>query len=54
VHVNTYHRDEVRSFIASYGFEVTLHVDDYSGGQPQQVIDHPHWWTFVEAVRRPA
>jgi cyclopropane fatty-acyl-phospholipid synthase-like methyltransferase len=54
VHVNTYHRDEVRSFIASYGFEVTLHVDDYSGGQPQQVIDHPHWWTFVEAVRTPA
>ncbi len=52
VHVNTYHRADIGRFIEDYDFEVTFHVDDFCGGQPQQVIDRPHWWTFVEAVRR--
>ena len=51
VHVNTYNREEIASFIRSYGYEVTFHVDEFTGGLPQQVIDHPHSWTFVEAVR---
>ena len=54
VHVNTYDRNDVIRFIESYGFNVTVHVDEHSGGASQQVIDHPHWWTFIEAVRRPA
>lgn len=52
VHVNTYARDEIKGFIESYGYDVALHVDEHSGGQRQQVIGHPHWWTFVEAVRK--
>lgn len=52
VHVNTYDRAEISGFIHSYGYDVVLHVDDHSGGEPQQVIGHPHWWTFVEAVRK--
>ncbi len=52
VHVNTYARAEITQFIESYGFDAVIHVDDYSGGCPQAVIDHTHWWTFVEAVRK--
>jgi SAM-dependent methyltransferase len=54
VHVNTYARAEITQFIESYGYDAVVHVDDYSGGQPQDVIDHAHWWTFVEAVRKAA
>jgi SAM-dependent methyltransferase len=54
VHVNTYAREEIDAFIRSYGFEVNFHIDDYTGGKPQQVIDNPHWWMFVEAVRMAA
>jgi SAM-dependent methyltransferase len=54
VHVNTYSRAEITSFIEGYGYDVEIHVDEHSGGRPQQVIDHPHSWTFVEAVRRTA
>lgn len=52
VYVNTYQRDEVRRFVEQYGYDVAFHVDEHSGGQPQHVIDHPHWWTFLEAIRR--
>lgn len=52
VHVNRYARAELAAFIESYGFEVRFHVDEHSGGRPQNVIDHPHWWTFVEAIRK--
>ena len=51
VHVNTYARTEITRFIESYGYTVRIHVDEHTGGQPQLVIDHPHSWTFVEAVR---
>jgi len=52
VHVNTYARDEIEAFIRGYGYHVSFHTDEYTRGQPQQVIDNPHWWTFVEAVRQ--
>ena len=52
VHVNRYSRAELVAFIEGYGFDVRVHTDEHSGGQPQNVIDHPHWWTFIEAVRK--
>jgi predicted RNA methylase len=52
VHVNTYARDDIRAFIEAYGFDIIFHTDEYTGGVPQDVIGHPHWWTFVKAVRR--
>jgi SAM-dependent methyltransferase len=52
VHVNTYSRTEIADFARSYGFDVTFHVDEHSGGRPQDVIGYPHWWTFARAVRR--
>lgn len=51
VHVNRYDRAEIADFIRSYGYRVTFHVDEFTGGVAQDVIGHPHWWTFVEAVR---
>jgi SAM-dependent methyltransferase len=51
VHVNTYDRAEIADFIGSYGYHAAFHVDDFTGGVAQDVIGHPHWWTFVEAVR---
>lgn len=52
VHVNAYDRAEITRFIEGYGYDVSIHVDEHGSGRPQQVIDHPHWWTFVEAVRK--
>jgi len=51
VHVNTYRREDVREFIESYGFDVVFEKDEFTNGEPQLVIDHPHWWTFVKATR---
>ena len=51
VHVNTYDRTEITSFIKSYGFAVQEVVDIRSGGDPEMVIGHPHYWTFLVATR---
>jgi ubiquinone/menaquinone biosynthesis C-methylase UbiE len=51
VHVNHYDRAEFEAFIRGYGFDVRLIEDRRSGGQPELVIDHPHYWTFVLAER---
>jgi ubiquinone/menaquinone biosynthesis C-methylase UbiE len=51
VHVNHYDRDEVQAFIRGYGFTPHLIEDRRSGGQPEMVIGHPHYWTFVLAER---
>jgi ubiquinone/menaquinone biosynthesis C-methylase UbiE len=51
VHVNAYDLDETCDFIRSYGFEPTVVMDRRSGGEPELVIGHPHYWTFVVAVR---
>ncbi len=52
VHVNTYRREEIADFIDAYGFDVAFVQDEYTKGEPQLVIDHPHWWTFATATRR--
>ena len=52
VHVNAYATADVTAFVESYGFDVTTVEDRHSGGQPQAVIDYPHYWTFFVAVRR--
>jgi SAM-dependent methyltransferase len=51
VHVNAYDIDEICAFIRSYGFDPDVVADDRSGGQPELVIGHPHYWAFVLAVR---
>jgi len=51
VYVNAYDAGEVESFIASRGFRVEHIVDRRTGGSPELVIGHPHWWTFFRAVR---
>lgn len=51
VYVNAYPLSEFKAFIESYGFRVTQLEDQYTGGRPQTVIDHPHWWTFFLAER---
>lgn len=53
VHVNTYAAAEVLEFVRSYGFEPRLVTDRRTGGQPELVIDYPHYWTFLVAERRP-
>ena len=49
VHVNAYDTDELMSFMESYGFQVERVVDRRTGGEPELVIDYPHWWTFFVA-----
>src|SRR5260370_1351646 len=51
VHVNAYDAGELEAFIASHGFRVERIIDRRSGGSPELVIGHPHWWTFFHAVR---
>jgi len=52
VHVNRYDAAEIAAFMGTYGFDVETIVDRRSGGAPEMVIGHPHWWTFFRAVRR--
>ena len=52
VHVNAYDIDEVAGFITDHGFDVSTVVDRRSGGAPEMVIGHPHYWTFLVARRR--
>ena len=54
VHVNHYDLDEVCAFIRSYGFDVKPVLDLRTGGKPEDVIGHPHYWTFLVADRLPS
>ncbi|MGI9538874.1 MAG: class I SAM-dependent methyltransferase [Miltoncostaeaceae bacterium] len=49
VHVNTYAVDDVRALLGELGFSSTVVVDERTGGQPENVIDHEHRWTFLVA-----
>lgn len=51
VHVNAYDRSEWTDFIRSYGYTVREVMDRRTGGTPEMVIDHPHYWTFFIATR---
>jgi ubiquinone/menaquinone biosynthesis C-methylase UbiE len=51
VHVNHYDAEEMKKFIASYGFTVDEIVDRRTNGQPELVIGYPHYWTFLLATR---
>jgi SAM-dependent methyltransferase len=51
VHVNAYDAGELHAFIARSGFAVERFRDERSGGAPELVIGHPHWWTFFRATR---
>lgn len=51
VHVNHYDVDEVCEFIRGYGFRVERVIDERTGGRPELVIGHPHYWTFLVADR---
>lgn len=51
VHVNAYDRAEIVAFIQDRGFAVREVVDRRTNGQPENVIGHPHWWTFLVATR---
>lgn len=52
VHVNRYSRTEVADFLSERGFDTCFVVDDRTGGQPEDVIGHPHHWEFLVARRR--
>ena len=52
VYVNAYPVDEVKAFIGSYGFMVEQVEDRRTSGHPEQVIDYPHYWTFLVAESR--
>ena len=47
VYVNSYDRTEITAFAREYGFSTRFIEDRRAGGQPEMVIDHPHYWTFV-------
>jgi len=51
VYVNSYAVDEIMQFISSYGFDVRQEIDRRTAGKPEMVIDYPHYWTFLVAVR---
>jgi len=54
VHVNAYDTGELARFMESHGFAVERIADRRSGDKPEDVIGHPHWWTFFRAVRKNA
>jgi cyclopropane fatty-acyl-phospholipid synthase-like methyltransferase len=52
VHVNTYSKTELKEFCFKRGFSVEFITDEYTSGQPKNVIDYPHYWTFMLAKRQ--
>ena len=50
--MNAYPLAELVAFIESYGFRVRYVEDRHSGGEPELVIDHPHYRKFFIAERR--
>ena len=52
VHVNAYDIADLTGFIEDHGFTVERITDRRSGGAAEDVIGHPHWWTFFRAVRK--
>jgi SAM-dependent methyltransferase len=52
VHVNTYSKIELRDFCLERGFTVEFITDEYTSGQPQSVVGHPHYWKFMLAKRQ--
>jgi len=52
VHVNHYDLADMTAFIESYGFDVAQVVDRRTGGMPESVIGHDHYWKFLVATRR--
>ncbi len=51
VYVNTYSISEVLAFIQSYGFSAQIVEDRRTRGNPELVIDYPHYWAFLVARR---
>lgn len=51
VHVNHYDAEEVLRFVESYGYAAQLLTDRRTGGEPELVIDHAHYWRFLVADR---
>lgn len=51
VYVNAYDRQVWVDFICSYGYTVTEVIDHRTGGEPESVINYPHYWTFFVASR---
>jgi len=54
VHVNAYSKLELKEFCLERGFSVEFITDEYTSGQPQNVIGYPHFWTFMLAKRQTA
>lgn len=54
VYVNTYAIDDVLEFCRARNFDAEIVTDQRSGGSPEMVIGHPHYWTFLVARRRDA
>jgi len=52
VHVNHYDVADMIEFIRGYGFDVERLIDRRTGGMPEAVIGHNHYWTFLVATRR--
>jgi SAM-dependent methyltransferase len=51
VYVNAYPLAEVLAACEEEGFRARAVTDRRTGGEPELVIGHPHWWTFVVAER---
>lgn len=54
VHVNAYPLGEFGDFIRSYGFDLDIVADRRTGGEPEMIIDYPHYWKFFVAKKRAA
>ncbi len=52
VYVNHYGQDEIIKFINKYGFEAEVITDLRSRGNPEIVINYPHYWKFILAKKK--
>ena len=51
VHVNTYKKNDFKKFLFEHGFSVHYIKDIRTNGAPEMVIDYPHYWNFILAIK---
>ena len=46
-YINTYSKKKVTNFLKKFNCDFCFIKDKYTNGKPQNVIDHKHYWSFL-------
>ncbi len=50
-YINTYNLNEIKKFLKLFKCKYEFIQDQFTGGKPQNVIDHDHYWKFLKITK---